>query len=71
MVKITLFFTIYLDFNHKMTKQGRITRSTNIRATAERLRDELFFLEAMAQVHNEAVLAVIRSYILGMFADDE
>ena len=54
-----------------MTKQGRITRSTNIRATAERLRDELFFLEAMAQVHNEAVLAVIRSYILGMFADDE
>lgn len=54
-----------------MTRQnGGITRSTNNNATACRLRDEIIFWEAMAQIHNEASLAAIRSYFLEMIANE-
>jgi hypothetical protein len=53
-----------------MNKQGGITRSTNNKATEERLREQIIFWEAMAQIHREAKLASIGSYILDMFADD-
>ena len=55
----------------KMIRQGRITRSTINKEIAEQLREQMIFREAMAQIHNDTVLAAIRSYILGMFADDE
>jgi hypothetical protein len=53
-----------------MNKQGEITRSTNNKATAERLREQIIFREALAQIDREAKLSAIRSYILDMFADD-
>jgi hypothetical protein len=54
-----------------MTRQnGGITRSTNKKATARRLRDEMIFWEKMAQIHNEASLAAIRSYFLEMIANE-
>ncbi len=53
-----------------MNKQCGITRSTNNKATACRLREQIIFWEAMAQIHREAKLASIGSYILDMFADD-
>ena len=54
-----------------MNKQNRgITRSTNNKATTERLREQMIFREAMAQIDREAKLASIGSYILDMFADD-
>jgi len=51
-------------------QKGGITRSTSSNATEERLRQQIIFWEEMAKVHNEAVLASIRSYFLGMIADD-
>jgi hypothetical protein len=54
-----------------MTRQnGGITRPTKNKATEERLRNQMIFWEAMAQIHREAKLAAIGSYILDMFADD-
>lgn len=54
-----------------MTRQnGGITRSTNNKATARRLRDEMIFWEAMAQIHNEAVVASVGSYFLEMIANE-
>jgi hypothetical protein len=55
-----------------MTKQTRrITRSTNkSRSIARRLRDEMIFWEAMAQIDREAKLAAIGSYILDIFANE-
>lgn len=53
-----------------MTRQnGGIPRYTNKKATARRLRDEMIFWEKMAQIHNEASLAAIRSYLLEMIAN--
>lgn len=52
-------------------KKGGITRSTNNKATEERLREQMIFWEEMAKVHNEAVLASIGSYFLGMIADND
>jgi hypothetical protein len=52
-------------------KKGGITRSTNNKATEERLREQMIFQEAMAQIHREAKLAAIGSYFLGMLADDD
>lgn len=52
-------------------QKGGITRSTNNKATEERLREQMIFWEEMAKVHNEAVLASIRSYFLGMIADND
>ena len=54
-----------------MTRQkGGITRPTNNKATAERLRNQMIFWEAMAQIDREAKLAAIGSYIFDMIADD-
>jgi hypothetical protein len=53
-----------------MNKQCGITRFTNNKATACRLREQMIFREAMAQINREAILAAIGSYILDMFADD-
>jgi hypothetical protein len=54
-----------------MTLQnGGITRPTNNKATAERLRNQMIFWEAMAQIDREAKLAAIGSYIFDMIADD-
>lgn len=54
-----------------MTHQkGGITRSTNNKATARRLRQQMIFQEAMAEIDREAKLAAIGSYVLDMFADD-
>lgn len=54
-----------------MTRQnGGITRPTKNKATAERLRNQMIFWEAIAQIDREAKLAAIGSYILDMFADD-
>jgi len=53
-----------------MNKQGAITCSTNNIETARRLREQIIFWEAMAQIDREAKLAAIGSYILDMFADD-
>lgn len=53
-----------------MNKQGAITCSTNSKATEERLREQMIFWEAMAQIDREAKLAAIGSYVLDMFADD-
>lgn len=53
-----------------MNKKRGITCSTNNKATAYRLREQMIFWEAMAQIHREAKLAAIGSYILDMFADD-
>jgi hypothetical protein len=52
-----------------MNQQGGITRSTNNKATTRRLRDEMFFWEEMSQIHNEAVIASVRSYLLEMIAN--
>jgi len=70
MLKITLFLAYKFIPLKKMNKQGGITRSTNNEATACRLRDQMIFREAMAQIDREAKLSAIRSYILDMFADD-
>jgi len=69
MVKTTLFLAYNFITSYKMNQQGGITRSTNNEATARRLRDEMIFWEAMAQIHNEAVIASVRSYILEMIAN--
>ena len=53
-----------------MNQQGGITRSSKNNATACRLREQMIFWEAMAQIDREAKLASIGSYILDMFADD-
>lgn len=53
-----------------MNKKGGITRSTNNKETACRLREQIIFQEAMAQIDRESKLASIGSYILDMFADD-
>ncbi len=54
-----------------MTRQnGGITRSMKNKATAERLRNQMIFWEAMAEIDREAKLSAIGSYILDMFADD-
>ena len=37
-----------------MNKQGAITCSTNSKATEERLREQMIFWEAMAQIDREA-----------------
>ena len=55
-----------------MTRQnGGITRSLNNKTTARRLREQMIFQEAMAQIDKEAALAAIRSYFLEMIADDD
>ena len=54
-----------------MNKQGGITRSLNNKATARRLKDEMIFWKAMAQIDKEAALAAIRSYLLEMIANEE
>lgn len=54
-----------------MTRQnGGIIRPTNNKATAERLRNQMIFWEAMAQIDREAKLSAIGSYIFDMIADD-
>jgi len=54
-----------------MTRQnGGITRSMNNKATARRLRDEMIFWEAIAQIDREARLAAIGSYILDIIANE-
>jgi hypothetical protein len=54
-----------------MTRQnGGITRSMKNKATEERLRNQMIFWEAMAQIDREAKLAAIGSYIFDMIADD-
>jgi hypothetical protein len=54
-----------------MTLQnGGITRLTKNKATAERLRNQMIFWEAMAEIDREAKLAAIGSYIFDMIADD-
>ncbi len=54
-----------------MTRQnGGITRPTKNKATAERLRNQMIFWEAIAQIDREAKLAAIGSYIFDMIADD-
>ena len=53
-----------------MNKQGAITCSTNNIETARRLREQMIFWEAMAQIDREAKLAAIGSYIFDMIADD-
>jgi hypothetical protein len=70
MLKITLFLAYKFIPLKKMNKKGGITRSTNNKATACRLREQMIFREAMAQIDREAKLSAIRSYILDMFADD-
>jgi len=53
-----------------MTRQnGGITRPTNNKATAERLRNQMIFWEEMSQIHNEAVIASVRSYLLEIIAN--
>ena len=69
-LKITLFLAYKFIPLKKMNKKGGITRSTNNKATACRLREQIIFQEAMAQIDREAKLASIGSYILDMFADD-
>ena len=53
-----------------MNKKGGITNSTNNKATEERLRDEMIFWEAMAEIDREAKLSAIGSYIFDIFAND-
>ena len=55
---------------NQSNQNGRITRSTNKKATACRLRDEMIFWEAMAQIHNEALVASVKSYIFDMIANE-
>jgi hypothetical protein len=70
MVKTILFLPYNFHSIIQMTRQnGGITRSTNNKATARRLRDEMIFWKAIAQIHNEASLAAIRSYFLEMIAN--
>ncbi len=69
-LKITLFLAYKFSPLKKMNKKGGITHSTNNKATAERLRQQIIFQEAMAQFDRESKLASIGSYILDMFADD-
>jgi len=69
-LKITLFLAYKFSPLKKMNKKGGITYSTNNKATAERLRDEMIFWEAMAEIDREAKLASIGSYIFDMIADD-
>jgi hypothetical protein len=53
-----------------MTRQkGGITLLKN-KATEERLRDEMIFWEAMAEIDREAKLSAIGSYIFDIFAND-
>jgi hypothetical protein len=55
-----------------MTRQnGGITRSTNNKATVRRLRDKMIFWKAMAQIHNEAVVASVGSYLLDIIANKD
>jgi hypothetical protein len=70
MLKITLFLAYKFSPLKKMNKQGGITRSTKNKATACRLREQIIFREAMAQIDREAKLAAIGSYVLDLFADD-
>lgn len=54
-----------------MTSQnGGITRPTNNKEAVERLRNQIIFWEAMAQIDREAKLSAIGSYIFDMIADD-
>ena len=69
MVKTTLFLAYNFITSYKMNQQGRITRSTNNKATTRRLRDEMIFWEEISKSHNEAVIASVRSYILEMIAN--
>lgn len=69
-LKITLFLAYKFIPLKKMNKKEGITRSTNNKATAERLREQMIFWEEMIQIDREAKLASIGSYILDMFADD-
>lgn len=55
----------------KNSNKGAITRSTNKKATARRLRDEMIFWEEMAKIHREAKLASILSYFLEMASNLE
>ena len=71
MLKITLFLAYKFIPLKKMNKQGGITRSTNNKATACRLRDQMIFREAMAQIDREAKLSAICSYFLEMIANEE
>jgi len=71
-LKITLFLAYNIIPSHKMNRQnGGITRSLNNKTTARRLKDEMIFWEAMAQIDKEAALAAIRSYFLEMIANEE
>lgn len=70
-LKITLFLAYNIIPLKKMNKQGGITRSLNNKATARRLKDEMIFWKAMAQIDKEAALAAIRSYFLEMIANEE
>lgn len=55
-----------------MTRQkGGIIRSMNNTATARRLRDEMIFWKAMAQIEREAKLAAIGSYLLEILANED
>lgn len=48
-----------------------ITSSLNNKATAERLREQMIFWEAIAQFDIEARVASIRSYLLEMIANED
>ena len=54
-----------------MTRQnGGITLSMKNKEIVERLRNQMIFWEAMAEIDREAKLAAIGSYIFDMIADD-
>lgn len=54
-----------------MTHQnGGIMKFKKNLATARRLRDEMIFWEAMARIHNEAVVASVGSYLLDIIANE-
>lgn len=69
-LKITLFLAYKFSSSYKMNKQGAITCSTNSKATEERLRKQMIFWEAMAEIDRETKLSAIGSYIFDMIADD-
>jgi hypothetical protein len=70
-LKITLFLAYKFSPLKKINKKGGITRSTNNKATEERMREQIIFQEAMAQIDLEATLASIRSYFLEMIANED
>ena len=51
-------------------QKGGITRYMKNKEIIERLRNQMIFWEAMAEIDREAKLSAIGSYILDMFADD-